>query len=209
MLKYKLAKKCLAVITIQLTLKRGITNMRRNPAFAAVFTYLYTEILQALLMKPECLEVKQADNNILVIWDCAEGNEKLIQQYLVLQKIKYRAQKRYADSALLLKIVADLIHTDIVIYENVKNKASQILLQSDVIGHTHKILISVSGSKYSSLLVTHAFRQMLPQPLQKILSCPYYFYHLCCYGKNRRVYDKSCDSLSLATKNKLNSKIRT
>lgn len=193
---YKQKKLPTAVIAIKVTLKKGTANLRRNPAFAEAFTYFYTELVKVLIPEERCLEIKQVENKIFVIWNCEDNSTaELVRQYFVMQRLKFRTTSKYGGIVFRLLIAIDFEFTNVVFLESYNRKSEPLLLQGDSIDHTEKILSSISGSKYPLLFMTHAFRSILPEFLRNVFSCPFYFYHICCYCNDKRKQGKPFEAL--------------
>ena len=62
------------VIALKIIAKKGLSNFRRNPNFYQSFLSFYSSLLSAIMDNPSCMEVKQQDNNIIIIWNYSDNN---------------------------------------------------------------------------------------------------------------------------------------
>lgn len=191
-LDYARSKTPLVMIAVELKLKNSLSNMRRNPLFAKAYEFFYTRLLEVLLPEPNCLEIKQLGNQLMILWDGSEdGMKTVFKHYFLFQEIKEHTGRTYPDAKLDIAIAMDMCLVPMVVYADAGPKVSPIFLHSDLWERVTKILSCIPEHN-QRLFMTHAVRSALPPYMQDIFSKSYYFYHICCYARDEK---KTANSL--------------
>lgn len=77
----------IAVIALKINAQTSISNFRRNPDFFISFSFFYNKLLMDLYEHPAFLEIKQQDNNIIIIWNFKEANaENILEKHKTYTK---------------------------------------------------------------------------------------------------------------------------
>lgn len=86
----------IAVIALKINAQTSISNFRRTPDFFASFSFFYNKLLTDLYKHPACLEIKQQDNNIIIIWDLKEASaESILEKHKTIHKILRETNKNF------------------------------------------------------------------------------------------------------------------
>lgn len=178
-----MTKKVPIIITaLKITLKSGLNNFRRNKQFYTSFAFFYSELLAALHDNSSCIEIKQQDNNIIIVWDFSEHNiDKLINEYKSLHSLRLKTNKKFPASQIKYFLTSEFAVCNLE-QLSVHDKAPQFLIESDMIERTQKVLSCLDGVNYPSIMLTHSFYNLLPASIRSFMNTPYYFYHICCYS---------------------------
>ena len=172
----------LIIIALRIIPKTGLCNFRRNNEFYKAFAFFYTKLLTHLNNSKACPEIKQQDNNIIILWDFSEKNiDTLLAEYKKLLSLKRQTNNKFSLCQITYYLTLEAGFCDIMRLTDT-TKAPAYLMQSDMIERTQKVLSCLDGKKYPSIMLTHSFYNLLPQYLKQKLPCPYYFFHICCYS---------------------------
>lgn len=175
-------RQSIIIIALKLTTLKGLNNFRRNPSFYKSFAFFYIELLAKVNKLSSCIELKQQDNNILIVWNCTNTKiEDLIQFYRVLHTIRRKTNKAFVAFPIKYSIVVEFSSCNLLQLP-FNNKAPKFLLESDMIDRTQKVLSSLDGTSYPSIMFTHSFYELLPASIKEFMNTPYYFFHICCYS---------------------------
>lgn len=170
------------IIALKLTAHKGLNNFRRNQNFYKSFAFFYTKLLTEVNNLPLCIEIKQQDNNILIIWNYTNTKiEDLIKFYRFLHTLRRKTNKAYIASPIKYSIVVEFSICNLLQLP-FNSKAPKFLLESDMIERTQKVLSSLDDVNYPSIMFTHSFYELLPTSIKKFMNTPYYFFHICCYS---------------------------
>lgn len=78
----------IAVIALKINAQTSISNFRRNPYFFASFSFFYNKLLTDLYKHPACIEIKQQDNTITILWNLDKANiESILAKHKTIHKI--------------------------------------------------------------------------------------------------------------------------
>lgn len=172
----------IAVIALKINAQTSISNFRRTPDFFASFSFFYNKLLMDLYEHPGCLEIKQHDNNIIIIWNLKEANaESILEKHKTIHKILRETNKNFPRCPINYLIVLEAGICNIIQLQH-NRKAPAFIMQSDMIERTQKVISSIDGAKYPQIMFTHDFYKLLPEKVKAKIFCPYYFFHICCYS---------------------------
>ena len=172
----------IAVIALKINAQTSISNFRRNPDFFASFSFFYNKLLTDLYKHPACIEIKQQDNNIIILWNLSKANaESILEKHKIIHKILRKTNKSFANCPINYLIVLEAGIFNIIKLQY-NSKAPAFIMQSDMIERTQKVLSSIDGAKYPQIMFTHDFYKLLPEKVKAKIFCPYYFFHICCYS---------------------------
>lgn len=172
----------IAVIALKINAQTSISNFRRNPDFFISFSYFYKSLLRNMYKHPACIEIKQQDNNIIIIWNFKEANaENILEKHKTIHKILRETNKNFPRCPINYLIVLEAGICNIIQLQH-NSKAPAFIMQSDMIERTQKVLSSIGEAKYPHIMFTHDFYKLLPAKIKEKICCPYYFFHICCYS---------------------------
>lgn len=172
----------IAVIALKINAQTSISNFRRNPDFFASFSFFYNKLLTDLYKHPACIEIKQQDNTIIILWNLSKANaESILEKHKIIHKILRKTNKSFANCLINYLIVLEAGICNIIKLQY-NSKAPAFIMQSDMIERTQKVLSSIDGAKYPQIMFTHDFYKLLPEKVKAKIFCPYYFFHICCYS---------------------------
>ena len=76
----------IAVIALKINAQTSISNFRRTPDFFASFSFFYNKLLTDLYKHPACIEIKQQDNTITILWNLDKANiESILTKHKTIQ----------------------------------------------------------------------------------------------------------------------------
>ena len=172
----------IAVIALKINAQTSISNFRRNPDFFASFSCFYNKLLTDLYKHPACIEIKQQDNTIIILWNISKANaESILEKHKTIHKILRKTNKSFANCHINYLMVLEAGICNIIKLQY-NSKAPAFIMQSDMIERTQKVLSSIDGAKYPQIMFTHDFYKLLPEKVKAKIFCPYYFFHICCYS---------------------------
>ena len=172
----------IAVIALKINAQTSISNFRRNPDFFASFSFFYNKLLTDLYKHPACIEIKQQDNTIIILWNLDKANiESILATHKTIHKILRETNKNFPSCPINYLIVLEAGICNIVQLQH-NSKAPAFIMQSDMIERTQKVLSSIDGAKYPQIMFTHDFYKLLPAEVKEKVFSPYYFFHICCYS---------------------------
>lgn len=172
----------IAVISLKINAQTSISNFRRNPDFFASFSFFYNKLLTDLYKHPACIEIKQQDNTIIILWNLSKANaESILEKHKIIHKILRKTNKSFANCPINYLIVLEAGICNIIKLQY-NSKAPAFIMQSYMIERTQKVLSSIEGAKYPQIMFTHDFYKLLPEKVKAKIFCPYYFFHICCYS---------------------------
>lgn len=172
----------IAVIALKINAQTSISNFRRNPDFFASFSFFYNKLLMDLYEHPAFLEIKQQDNNIIIIWNFKEANaESILEKHKTIHKILRETNKNFPRCPINYLIVLEAGICNIIQLQH-NSKAPAFIMQSDMIERTQKVISRIDGANYPQIMFTHDFYKLLPAEIKEKICCPYYFFHICCYS---------------------------
>ena len=172
----------IAVIALKINAQTSISNFRRNPDFFASFSFFYNKLLTDLYKHPACIEIKQQDNNIIILWNLSKANaESILTKHKTIHKILRKTNKSFANCPINYLIVLEAGICNIIKLQY-NSKAPAFIMQSDMIERKQKVPSSIDGAKYPQIMFTHDFYKLLPAKVKAKIFCPYYFLHICCYS---------------------------
>lgn len=172
----------IAVIALKINSQTSISNFRRTPDFFASFSFFYNKLLTDLYKHPACIEIKQQDNTIIILWNLSKANaESILAKHKTIHKILRETNKSFANCPINYLIVLEAGICNIIKLQY-NSKAPAFIMQSDMIERTQKVLSSIDGAKYPQIMFTHDFYKLLPSKVKEKVFCPYYFFHICCYS---------------------------
>ena len=178
----------IVVIALKVTAKKGLSNFRRNQNFYTSFVSFYTGLITAIANNPSCMEIKQQDNTIIIIWNYSDNNiESLIQGYHKLHLLLLQINKSFPSCQIKYFLAVEFANCQFHQISS-NSKAPKFLIESDMIERTQKVLSCLDGKIYPSIMLTHAFHELLSEQLKKSMNKPYYFYHICCYSYKKHFH---------------------
>lgn len=172
----------IAVIALKINAQKNISNFRRNPHFFTSFSFFYNRLLTDLYKHPACLEIKQQDNKIIIIWNLNEAKaESILEKHKTIHQILRKTNKKFPCCPINYLVVLEAGICNIIKLQY-NSKAPAFIMQSDMIERTQKVLSSIDGATYPQIMFTHDFYKLLPEKVKTKIFCPYYFFHICCYS---------------------------
>lgn len=170
------------VIALKIIAKKGLSNFRRNPNFYQSFLSFYSSLLTAIMDNPSCMEVKQQDNNIIIIWNYSDNNiENLLHEYYKLHLLRLQTNKTFPSCQIKYFLAIEFAKCR---FHQIKsnNNAPKFIIESDMLERAQKVLSCLDGINYPYVMFTHTFYELLPDAIKQFMNTPYYFYHICCYS---------------------------
>ncbi len=170
-----------AVIAIRVNAVAGMSNFRRNRDFAESFIYFYRSLITQFKEEEACLGIKQENNIIIIYWDLSQADNNLLTHYRQLLLLRRKVNNSLSKSRINICLAAEYAKAEIIGLPLSEGKAARWLVNSDAEERVLKVLPAAGTGKYSAVILTHSFRNLLPKAEQKLFCCPCYFFHICCY----------------------------
>lgn len=172
----------IAVIALKINAQTSISNFRRNPDFFISFSYFYKSLLRNMYKHPACIEIKQQDNTIIILWNLNKANvESILAKHKTIHKILRETNKNFPRCPINYLIVLEAGICNIIQLQH-NSKAPAFIMQSDMIERTQKVISRIDGANYPQIMFTHDFYKLLPAEVKEKVFYPYYFFHICCYS---------------------------